>query len=50
MPAPVPVFSRTPGRVGSTSPEPGQHTDQVLIEVGYDRDDIDRLRSAGIVD
>ena len=50
MAAPVPYFSRTPGRIASTGPELGQHTDKVLSEVaGYSDDQIHQLHSQGII-
>jgi crotonobetainyl-CoA:carnitine CoA-transferase CaiB-like acyl-CoA transferase len=46
----VPVsLSRTPGAVRSAAPEPGEHTDEVLGELGYTAADIARLRDAGVV-
>jgi alpha-methylacyl-CoA racemase len=33
--------------VRSPSPDPGDHTDQVLDELGYDADDVQRLRDSG---
>jgi formyl-CoA transferase len=43
----VPVaFSDTPGRPPSTAPELGQHTEEVLLELGYGWDDIGRLQAA----
>ena len=44
-----PKFSETPGRVRSTAPEPGQHTDDVLAALGYQRDTIASLRTRGVV-
>ncbi len=50
MAAPVPQFSRTPGRIASTGPKLGQHTDTVLTEVaGYSQEKIRQLRSEGII-
>ena len=50
MAAPVPNFSRTPGRIASTGPELGQHTDKVLSEVAsYSDEQIRELRTQGIV-
>lgn len=42
-------LSGTPGSAPSATPELGQHTDQVLEELGYDRATIVRLRAAGVV-
>ncbi len=41
-------FSATPGRIGGPPPRLGEHTLQVLDELGYRRDEIDRLRARGI--
>ena len=50
MAAPVPNFSRTPGRIASTGPELGQHTDKVLSEVAsYSDKQIRELHTQGIV-
>ena len=42
----VPVkFSQTPGSVRREAPELGQHTEEVLLEVGgYTWEDIEKLR------
>ncbi len=42
-------FSETPGRVRTTTPYPGQHTDEVLAQVGLSVDEIASLRQAGAV-
>ena len=44
-----PKLSGTPGRVRSTAPEAGQHTDEILANLGYDRERIAALRSRGAV-
>jgi alpha-methylacyl-CoA racemase len=49
QPAPAPRFSRTPGRAGEPAPAPGQHTDEVLAELGFDRPSMTRLRDGGAV-
>jgi crotonobetainyl-CoA:carnitine CoA-transferase CaiB-like acyl-CoA transferase len=43
------TLSRTPGAVVSASPDMGEHTDQVLAELGYSKDDIAALRRDGAV-
>ena len=46
----VPVtLSRTPGKVVSASPDLGQHTDEVLRELGYDDRRISALRERSVV-
>jgi alpha-methylacyl-CoA racemase len=47
--APAPRFSRTPGRLDRPAPWPGQHTDEVLAELGLDGQSIGRLRRSGAV-
>jgi crotonobetainyl-CoA:carnitine CoA-transferase CaiB-like acyl-CoA transferase len=42
-------FSDTPGKVRSTAPTVGQHTDEVLRGLGLDEERIRRLREAGAV-
>jgi formyl-CoA transferase len=43
--APV-AFSATPARTSATAPELGQHTEEVMLELGYTWDDIARLQAA----
>jgi alpha-methylacyl-CoA racemase len=35
QPGPAPRLSRTPGRIGSPAPQPGQHTDEALRDWGF---------------
>lgn len=49
MPAVVPRFSQTPGQVRSPGPTLGEHTGQVLTELGLDSTDIDRLALEGVI-
>ncbi len=42
-------LSRTPGGPRTAAPERGQHTDEVLAELGHSAGDIRDLRAAGIV-
>jgi crotonobetainyl-CoA:carnitine CoA-transferase CaiB-like acyl-CoA transferase len=41
-------FSETPGAVG-IAPELGEHTDEILLSLGYDREQIDGLRRDGVL-
>jgi alpha-methylacyl-CoA racemase len=49
QPAPAPRFSRTPGTIDRPPPHAGQHSDELLQELGYDADKIKALREAGSV-
>jgi alpha-methylacyl-CoA racemase len=49
QPAPAPRFSRTPGAIERPPSSPGQHTDEVLADWGFDADEVTRLREAGAV-
>ncbi len=42
-------LSETPGQIQGPAPELGQHTEFTLLDLGYDWDDITRLRDAGII-
>jgi formyl-CoA transferase len=43
------TLSRTPGAVRTASPDLGEHTDEVLGELGYSKEDIAALRRDGAV-
>ncbi|MEL6257840.1 MAG: CoA transferase, partial [Pseudomonadota bacterium] len=49
MQAVAPKLSRTPGRIASTGPAFGAHTDKILSELGLDQTEIDGLRRAGVI-
>jgi len=40
-------FSQTPAEAGAVPPELGEHTEEVLLEIGYTWDDITELRDRG---
>ena len=42
-------FSRTPGKIWGPSPSQGQHTDEVLSEMGFSPQEIAELRKQGLV-
>ncbi|HET9078272.1 MAG TPA: CoA transferase [Acidimicrobiales bacterium] len=42
-------FSHTPARSGAVAPELGQHTEEILAELGYSPDDIARMSEEGAV-
>ena len=42
-------LSRTPARVVAPTPEVGEHTDEILAELNYSKDEINNLRNRGVV-
>jgi formyl-CoA transferase len=42
-------FERTPGAIRTPPPLLGEHTDEILAELGYERAAIDELRVAGVI-
>jgi crotonobetainyl-CoA:carnitine CoA-transferase CaiB-like acyl-CoA transferase len=43
------VFSQTPVSVRRVAPELGEHTGEILLDLGYNQDDIARLRQDGVI-
>jgi crotonobetainyl-CoA:carnitine CoA-transferase CaiB-like acyl-CoA transferase len=43
------TLSRTPGAVRTASPDAGEHTDDILGELGYTTADIKELRESKVV-
>jgi len=44
----VPRLSGTPGEIRTPAPALGEHTYEVLIELGFGRDDVDHLVDEGV--
>jgi crotonobetainyl-CoA:carnitine CoA-transferase CaiB-like acyl-CoA transferase len=42
-------FSETPSRIAGPPPVIGAHTEEILLELGYDADRVEELRSSGAV-
>ena len=49
QPAPAPRFSRTPGAITRSAPDPGADTEPALTSWGIGAEEIAALRSAGAV-
>lgn len=49
QPAPAPRFSRSAAAPPGTAPAVGEHTDDVLVELGFDTATIQALRTAGAI-
>jgi alpha-methylacyl-CoA racemase len=49
QPAPAPRFQRTPSRVASTPPAPGEHTRAGLLDWGFGEAEVDQLQTSGAV-
>ncbi|HZS68966.1 MAG TPA: CaiB/BaiF CoA-transferase family protein [Burkholderiales bacterium] len=49
VPGIIPKLSRTPGAIRTQAPKLGEHTDEVLHEIGYSEAEIARLREAHIL-
>jgi len=47
--APGVNLARTPGAIRTSAPELGEHTDEVLAELGYSPDDVEALRRDAVV-
>jgi formyl-CoA transferase len=42
-------LSETPGSIRRLGPRPCEHTDEILGAIGYDADELARLRSTGAI-
>jgi formyl-CoA transferase len=49
VPGVIPVLSETPGEIRTSAPKLGEHTDEVLREIGFSEKEIEGFRQEGIV-
>jgi len=42
-------LSDTPGKIKSFAPLPGEHTDEILQDLGYSAEEIEKLRKEGVI-
>lgn len=49
MAAPVPRMSLTPGSIRRTGPALGEHTEEILAEIGVDAERFESLRAEGVI-
>jgi alpha-methylacyl-CoA racemase len=49
QPAPAPRFSRTRPEIHASPPEPGEHTESILLELGLEADEIVHLKQKGVI-
>ncbi|HEX9761493.1 MAG TPA: CaiB/BaiF CoA-transferase family protein [Acidimicrobiia bacterium] len=49
QPAPAPRFSGTPAEISRPPGFPGEHTDEIVLSLGYSRDDLGMLRRSGAI-
>ena len=49
VPGVIPVLSETPGEIRTSAPKLGEHTDEVLREIGFSEKEIEGFRQKGIV-
>lgn len=49
LPGVVPKFDRNPGAIRSAGPALGEHTDEVLTDLGYSAEQIEAFRAEGVV-
>ncbi len=42
------ILSRTPSTLARATPRRGEHSEEILLEIGYDRATLDRMKDAGV--
>ena len=49
VPGVIPKLSATPGAIRTPAPKLGEHTEQVLLSIGFGREEISRLRKRKVI-
>lgn len=49
QPAPAPRFSRTPSSIQRPPANPGEHTEEALLDWGFNTSEVDELKSSGAI-
>ena len=49
QPNAAPRFSRTPSRIKSPAPVPGEHTESILADWGFNEQEITALAEVGVI-
>jgi len=49
VPGVIPKLSATPGAIRTPAPKLGEHTEQVLLSIGFGREEISRLREQKVI-
>ena len=42
------IMSRTPSKISRATPRRGEHTEEILAEIGYDKQSLQRLKAEGV--
>ena len=42
------TLTRTPSTIARATPRRGEHSEEVFLEIGYTRDDLDRMKATGV--
>jgi formyl-CoA transferase len=42
------IMSRTPSKIARATPKRGEHTEEILAEVGFDPQTLQRLKAQGV--
>jgi alpha-methylacyl-CoA racemase len=49
QPAPAPRFSRTPSSIQRPPANPGEHTEEALLDWGFNTGEVDELKGSGAI-